>query len=93
MQKVSKVSFQWRSAGEPAVKNEEHEGKRNGDDAVFKLALLLRADETLFNPLIPSWMKRVDKLLSLPSEKVIYFSRWSEACGGGSTGSILIMIE
>ncbi len=72
VQKVSKVSFQWRSAGEPAIKNEEHEEKRNGDDAVFKLALLLRADDTLFNPLMPAWMKRVDKLLSLPSEEMIY---------------------
>jgi len=72
VQKVRQVSFQWHSAGGPDIKNEEHEEKRNGDDAVFKLALLLRANDSLFNPLMPAWMKRVDKLLSLPSQEMIY---------------------
>jgi hypothetical protein len=72
VKKISHVSFQWRSIGKPGVENKKHEEKRSGDDAVFKVALLLKADETLFNPLMPAWMKRVDKLLSVPSKEMIY---------------------
>ncbi len=82
VQKVSKVSFQWRSVGKPNIKNEKHEKKRNGDDAVFKLALLLKADDTLFNPLMPAWMKRVGKLLSLPSEEMIYLVAGAKHAAG-----------
>ena len=76
VQVISQISFQWRNIGEPTIRSAEHEEKRDGDDSVFKVALLLKADEpsfnSSFNPLIPSWMKRVDKLLSLPSEEMVY---------------------
>lgn len=72
MQTISQVSFQWRSINKPDIKSVAHEEKRNGDDAVFKVALLLKADDVLFNPLMPAWMKRVGKLLPLPSKEMIY---------------------
>ena len=75
-QVINQISFQWRSIGEPAIRSAEHEEKRDGDDAVFKVALLLKADKrsftSAFNPLIPAWMKHVDKLLTLPSEEMVY---------------------
>jgi hypothetical protein len=56
----------------PQVNNPQHELSRNGDDAVFKLGLLLKADSEFLNPFVPQWLKRVNKLLKFPSEKMIY---------------------
>ncbi len=69
---VSRVSFEWRSNGRPKIKNAEHEERRSGDDAVFKLGLLLKADVALFNPRLPPWMQRVESLLTFPSGRVIF---------------------
>lgn len=72
VKKVRKVSFQWRSEGIPQIKNSQHELKRDGDDAVFKLGLLLRADDAPLNPFVPPWLKQVRQLLKFPSEKITY---------------------
>ncbi|HEB83053.1 MAG TPA: DUF3047 domain-containing protein [Gammaproteobacteria bacterium] len=68
---VRRVSFRWRSHGRPGVKNMQQEARRDGDDALFKLGLLLRSDEALFNPLLPAWMKKVRSLLHYPSANMI----------------------
>lgn len=72
VRKISKITFSWRSEGVPEIKNAQHEEQRPGDDAVFKLGLLLEGDDALSNPFLPSWMKRVEKLLNFPSENMIY---------------------
>lgn len=72
IKKVSQVKFKWRSKGAPKIKNAQHEEQRVGDDAVFKLGLLLEGKDSFPNPLLPSWMKRVEKLLKYPSENMIY---------------------
>ncbi len=76
VRQISHVSFEWRSDGRPQIKNAQHEEQRAGDDAVFKLGLLLKTDDALPsplpNPFLPSWMKRVDELLKFPSENMIY---------------------
>lgn len=76
VRQISRVSFEWRSDGRPQIKNARHEAQRTGDDAVFKLGLLLKTDETspspVPNPFLPPWMKRVETLLTFPSENMIY---------------------
>lgn len=72
VKQVNKVSFEWRSDGVPQVKSSQHELSRNGDDAVFKLGLLLKADDESLNPFVPPWLKQVRKLLKFPSENMIY---------------------
>jgi len=82
VKKINHVSFKWRNLGQPLIKNAEHEKKRNGDDAIFKIALLLKSDDRLFNPLLPAWMKQVDKLLLWPSEKMIYLVAGAKHASG-----------
>ena len=48
-----------------------HEKLRQGDDALFKLGLLLQSDEFLFNPILPAWMKKVESLLQYPSAYMV----------------------
>jgi len=69
---VKHISFEWRSDGLPNIKNAQNEEQKQGDDAVFKLGLLLKTDESMLNPFIPKWMKRVETLLNFPSEEMIY---------------------
>ncbi len=72
VRKITRVSFEWRSEGVPQIKNAQHEAQRAGDDAVFKLGLLLNTGERSINPFLPSWMKRVETLLKFPSENMVY---------------------
>ena len=72
VKQLNKVSFEWRSEGGPLIEDAQHELKRNGDDAVFKLGLLLKADSDSINPFVPAWLKQVRKLLKFPSEEMIY---------------------
>jgi len=69
---VYKVSFEWRSEGGPLIKDAKHELERSGDDAVFKLGLLLKADSESFNPFVASWLRKVRQQLHFPSEEMIY---------------------
>ena len=69
---VSKVSFEWRNEGRPLVKDSQHELERSGDDAVFKLGLLLKSDDNAINPFVPPWLKQVRELLTFPSEEMVY---------------------
>lgn len=68
---ISRVSFEWRSNGKPQIASPRQEEQRKGDDAVFKLGLLLKADDAIINPFLPPWMKRVEALLKFPSENMI----------------------
>lgn len=71
--KISRVSFEWRSEGLLLINDAQHEAAKTGDDAVVKIGLLLKAGDTSFcNPLAPSWLKRVNKLLAFPSDNMVY---------------------
>ena len=72
VKQLNRVSFEWRSEGGPLTEDAQHELKRNGDDAVFKLGLLLKADSESINPFVPPWLKQVRKLLKFPSEEMVY---------------------
>ena len=68
---ITAVRFKWQTQGRLFVKDAAHERRRDGDDAVFKLGLLLKADAVLPNPFVPMWLKRVQALLKFPSETML----------------------
>jgi len=74
VQQITEISFSWRSTGMPSIADDKQEETREGDDAVLKIGLLLKADDESFNPFIPAWMKRVNALLNFPSENMIYLA-------------------
>ena len=79
---VRRVSFKWRSDQLPKVKDAAQEKQRVGDDAVFKVGLLLKAENGIDNPLIPKWMRQVKALLNYPSENMIYLVADSKHAAG-----------
>jgi len=72
IRQIRQVSVEWRSEGEPKIKSAQHEEQRDGDDAVFKIGLLLSGEESFFNLFLPSWMKRVEESLQHPSDNMVY---------------------
>ncbi len=68
---LAAVRFQWRNKGELRVRDAAHESRRDGDDALFKLGLLLPSEAAWPNPFVPKWLKRVQNLLTLPSENML----------------------
>ena len=79
---VKQVSFKWRSNQLPEVKDAVHEKQKAGDDAVFKVGLLLKAENELGNPFLPKWMRQVKSLLNYPSENMIYLVAGSKNTAG-----------
>ena len=79
---VKRVSFKWRGDQLPKVKDALHEEQKAGDDAVFKLGLLLRSDNGIDNPLLPKWMRQVKSLLNHSSENMIYLVAGSKHVAG-----------
>ncbi|MDT8283355.1 MAG: DUF3047 domain-containing protein [Gammaproteobacteria bacterium] len=69
---IKKVSFDLRSEGEPLLENVQHELQQSGDDAVFKLGILLRSGDDSISLFVPSWLKQVRQQLKFPSEEMIY---------------------
>jgi hypothetical protein len=79
---VSLVSFEWKSNGLPAIKDAAHESQRQGDDAVFKLGLLIETPGALSDMFLPAWMRQVDDLLNFPSDEIIFLVANAKHAGG-----------
>ena len=70
---VSTVRYDWiLETGELKLEDAADEASRTGDDAVFKLGLLIKGDPGLSNPLAPKWLKQANAALSTPSNRMIY---------------------
>lgn len=69
---VEAVSFEWQSQGQPAIESIEHEKQRSGDDAIFKLGLLIESNEVQTDFFLPPWMRRVNDLLKFSSEEMFF---------------------
>lgn len=82
VRRVKAVQYEWRSHGELKVRDAIHERHRDGDDALFKLGLLLKADFELPNPFAPKWLKRVESLLRFPSESMLNLTAGSRHRAG-----------
>lgn len=72
VRKIKRVRFQWKLSGKVLTKDAEHESQREGDDAILKLGLLIKSDDILFNPFVPSWLKTVRQNLKFSSKDMIY---------------------
>ncbi len=82
VRQVRQVSFEWKSSGVPVIKDAAHEMQRQGDDAVFKLGLLIETPDAISDLFLPSWMRRVDDLLNFPSDEMIFLVADARHAGG-----------
>jgi hypothetical protein len=71
---VKAVSFLWKAEGGPAVKNAEQEKEKKGDDVTLRVGLMLNGDKPTVPFFAPSWVKATEKVMKLPSDKIINLS-------------------
>ena len=69
--KVNEISFQWKKQGVININDGVREETRKGDDAYLRVVLIIEGGNTLKNPLVPKWVKKVRKTLRYPSDKMI----------------------
>jgi len=79
---IRQVRFKWKLEGEVLTRNAKHETRRDGDDAAFKLGLLLRSGSAFPNPFVPKWLKRVKALLKFPSRDMVYLTAGARHAAG-----------
>lgn len=79
---VKRVSFEWKSDALPAIQDAAHESRRQGDDAVFKLGLLVENPDAVSDVFLLSWMRRVDALLQFPSDEMFFLVAGAKHAGG-----------
>lgn len=68
---VKSVSFLWKSEGSLGVKNAEQEEEKDGDDMVVRIGLMVSGERPLVPFFAPSWIKATEKVMKLPSDKII----------------------
>lgn len=68
---INKISFQWKKQGVININNGIREETRKGDDAYLRVVLIIEGENTLINPLVPKWVRKVRKILQFPSDKMI----------------------
>lgn len=79
IEKVSFVSIEWKSTGDLKIKNFEHQISKDGDDAKFRIGLILSGHAPVIPFFAPTWVKKTKDILKLPSDKMIYLVLGAEA--------------
>lgn len=79
IQTIRSVSIEWQSAGDLRVKNYEHQISKKGDDARFRIGLILSGKAPVIPFFAPTWVKRTKDILNFPSDKMIYLVLGAEA--------------
>ena len=82
--KVKKLSFLWQKKGELKVKSSDHESSKKGDDAYFRLGLILSGEAPSIPFFAPAWIKKSREVLKLPSDKLLYLTVGSKFPAGKS---------
>ena len=66
-------SFLWRRSGTLAVKDRAQESTKAGDDAWFRIGLIVSGKAPLIPFFAPSWLKILGKKLTLDADRLIYY--------------------
>ena len=72
IQKIKNVSFEWKVKGQLPPVDLEKLKKKEGDDAVLRIGLLVHGDPPMFSFTAPAWLKKVSNILKHPSDKLLY---------------------
>lgn len=74
IKRVQKVSIQWQSVGAINIKDHKQRITKDGDDAFFRVGLIVSGEAPLIPFFAPAWIKKTRSILKLPSDKMIYLT-------------------
>lgn len=71
---VKSVTVTWKTSGELKVKTLDLHRTKAGDDAYFRVGLIISGPAPMVPFFAPAWIKKSKQVLKLPSDKMIYLT-------------------
>ncbi len=69
---VRRISFRWKLRGRLRVRSKQHEKSKAGDDAYFRIGLMLHGKAPAVPFFAPAWIKMTQRHMRLPAAKITY---------------------
>ncbi|SME95805.1 DUF3047 domain-containing protein [Pseudobacteriovorax antillogorgiicola] len=82
VQSIQKVQVLWQSSGQLKLKDTSHEKKKSGDDALFRIGLILSGEAPMVPFFAPAWVKKSRDVLKLASDRMLYLVVGSPSAPG-----------
>lgn len=79
MSEVRGLSLVWRTSGSINISSHDEEKKKSGDDYPLRIGLALSGARPWLPFFAPMWLKMLDQILKLPSDRLLYFVLGSKA--------------
>ncbi len=80
--RISTVSITWRTEGTINIPSSELEQSKKGDDAQIRLGLILSGPTPFVPFFAPAWVKKVQKVLKMPTNHMIYLIAGAKTADG-----------
>lgn len=71
---VKSVSFDWCTTRDLAKITKDMEKTKSGDDAALRLGLLLEGNPPMIPMFVPTWIKKLEKIVKFPTDRVLYLT-------------------
>jgi hypothetical protein len=71
---IKSVSFDWCTTRNMREVSSQVEKTKAGDDAALRLGLLLAGDPPMIPMFLPNWLKRLEKIVKFPTNRVLYLT-------------------
>ena len=81
---VKAVSFDWCTTRDLSKISKEIEKTKAGDDAALRLGLLLEGKPPMIPMFVPAWIKKLEKIVKHPTDKVLYLTAGVASSPGDS---------
>ncbi len=73
LRSVKNISFKWKKEGSLNIKSIDQMKEKDGDDAYFRVALVVSGDAPFVPFFAPSWIKMIKKVMKLPSDSMMSY--------------------
>ncbi len=71
---VKSVSFDWCTTRDLTKVTKDREKTKSGDDAALRLGLLLEGNPPMIPMFVPTWIKKLEKIVKFPTDRVLYLT-------------------
>jgi hypothetical protein len=71
---IKSVSFDWCTTRNMRDVSPQVEKTKAGDDAALRLGLLLAGNPPMIPMFLPNWLKRLEKIVKFPTDRVLYLT-------------------
>ncbi len=71
---VKSVSFDWCTTRDLTKITRDSEKTKAGDDAALRIGLLLQGNPPVIPMFVPTWIKKLEKIVKFPTDRVLYLT-------------------